>query len=66
LDRGKLAVALESVGEKQEAEKQWRLAQTLLKRKILDETRRLVAGLIVQDTSESHRQGERTVLGGVQ
>lgn len=66
VDRGKLAMALESVGDKREAEKQWKLAQTLLKRKTLDETRQLVAGLIEQEKSGSHLKAERAVLGDVQ
>lgn len=61
-DRGKLAVALEIVGQKNEAESQWRLAQALMNRKTIQETKTTVRSMLKLEKSDLHLQAEKKVL----
>jgi len=61
-DRGKLAVALEDLGQRSEARKQWKLAQSLLSYKSLQETKKSVYSMLELEKSELYKKAERTVL----
>ena len=63
LDRGKLAVALEEIGRKEEADEQWRLAQVLLQRPTIEATKGTVQRLLKSESEPLHKQAEDAVLG---
>ncbi len=62
-DRGKLAVALETLGQKKEAEKQWQRAQELIRRKTIKETKEAVSSMLEQEKSDVHLKAEEKILG---
>lgn len=62
-DRGKFAVALEGFGQKKEAEKQWQLAQELMHRKTIKETKDAVYAMLEQEQSDIHLKAENKILG---
>ena len=63
IDRGKLAAALEVIGQKKEAEKQWQQAQQLLRRETIKETKETVYSLLEQEKSDIYLKAEDKVLG---
>ena len=63
MDRGKLAVALEKVGEKEEATKQWEMARLLAGKKSVEEIRRWVLGVMEIEKTDAHLQAEKAILG---
>ena len=65
LDRGKLAVALEMVGENSLAEIQWGKAHSLTKRGSLEDTKKFVYGMLKQEETDLHIRVEENVLGEV-
>lgn len=62
-DRGKLAVALEALGQTKEAENQWQRAQVLIHRKTIKETREAVFSMLELEKSDIYRQAEDKILG---
>ncbi|MBI4689632.1 MAG: hypothetical protein HY754_05130 [Nitrospirae bacterium] len=62
INRGKLAVALESIGEKEEANRQWARATTLTRKKSTEDTRALVLRLLEQDKTSAYLELERAIL----
>jgi hypothetical protein len=62
IDRGKLAVGLESIGENQEAAKQWEIARILTSQKSVEDTRKLVLRFLEHEKTDSYLQAERAVL----
>ncbi len=63
LDRGKLAVAFETLGQTEEAEKQWLLAQQLMRRPSMEATKKSVYSLLGQEKTELQQKAEDAVLG---
>jgi len=62
IDRGKLAIALESIGEKEQAAKQWEIARLLTRQKSIEDIRRLVISSLEQEKTDLHLQAEKAVL----
>lgn len=62
-DRGKLAAALETIGQKAEAETQWQLAQVLTGRKNIEETKKSVYSMLGQEKSDIYLKAESKILG---
>jgi hypothetical protein len=62
MDRGKLAVALESIGEKEEAAKQWDIARLLTRQKSIEDIRRRVLGWLEGEKTDLHLQAEKAIL----
>lgn len=63
LNRGKLAVALEALGQNKEAEYQWQLSQLLLQRKTIEETKATVYPLLELEKSDLYLGAEDKILG---
>jgi hypothetical protein len=63
INRGKLAHALESIGAREEAYKQWEMARILTNKKSIEDTRKFILKLQEQDNTDLHRQAEKAVLG---
>jgi hypothetical protein len=63
IDRGKLAYALESIGAREEANKQWEIARVLINRKSIEDTKKLILNMQAQDNTETYREAEKAVLG---
>lgn len=63
MDRGKLAAAFETLGETEEAEKQWRLAQQLMRQPTMAATKKSIYSLLEQENSDLHKQAEDSILG---
>ena len=61
-DRGKLAAALEAIGQKKAAEQQWQLAQELIHRKTIKETREAVYSMLEQEWSDIYQKAEAKIL----
>lgn len=66
IDRGKLAAALDALGQTKEAEKQWQLAQVLIQRKTIKETKETVYSMLEQENSAAYRKAEDKILGSKQ
>ena len=64
INRGRLAATFEALGQKEEAQRQWELAQQLTKRPTLDATKEVVFKIMEQENSILHRKTEDAVLGG--
>ena len=62
-DRGKFAVALESLGLKKDAEYQWQLAQPLIHRKTIKETKESVYSMLEQEKTDTYLKAEDKILG---
>ena len=62
MDRGKLATALESLGEKEEAVKQWDIARLLAKQKSVEDVRSRVLGSLEGEKTDLHLQAEKAIL----
>jgi hypothetical protein len=62
-DRGKLAAALDVLGQTKEAEKQWQLAQNLIHRETIKETKEAVYSMLKQEKSEIYLKAEDKILG---
>jgi len=62
-DRGKLAVALEALGQTKEAENQWQRAQLLIHRKTIKETKEAVYSMLEQEKSDIYLKAENKILG---
>jgi len=62
-DRGKLAAALDVLGQTREAEKQWQLAQEMIHRKTIKETKEAVYSMLEQEKSEIFLKAEDKILG---
>jgi hypothetical protein len=65
LDRGKLAVALEMIGEHALAEDQWQKAHLLMKRKSIEDTKKSIHNLLKQEETDLHLKAEEVVLGEI-
>ncbi|HWR73124.1 MAG TPA: hypothetical protein VN604_08130 [Nitrospirota bacterium] len=63
IDRGKLAIALDALGRKKEAEEQWQLAQQLTHHATMKATRDFVYKLLEQEKTDIHLKTEDKVLG---
>jgi len=63
IDRGRLALSLESIGAREEADRQWEMARILINRKSIEDTRKLILNLHASDNTELYRQAEKAVLG---
>jgi hypothetical protein len=63
IDRGRLAIFLESIGDKKEADKQWEISRMRTDKESIEETRKLILKLQPLDNTEAYRQAEKTVLG---
>lgn len=66
LNRGKLAAALDAMGEKKEAAKQWELAKVLTGEPDINHIKRLVYDLLTQENSPAQVNAEHVILGGQQ
>lgn len=64
INRGRLAASFESLGQMEEAQRQWELAQQLTRRPTLEATKEVVFKIMGQENSELHRKAEDAVLGG--
>jgi len=64
INRGRLAVSFEALGQMEEAQRQWELAQNLTKRPTIEATKEVVFKIMGQENSELHRKAEDAVLGG--
>ena len=62
MDRGKLAVAYELIGQTEKAEKQWMTAQQLTQRPTIEATKKFIYSGVEREKSELHRKAEETVL----
>ena len=62
IDRGKLAVELESIGEKEEAAKQWESARILTRQNSIEDIRRLILRALEHEKTDLYLQAERAVL----
>ncbi len=62
VDRGKLATALESLGEKEEAAKQWDIARLLTRQNSIEDIRRRVLGWLEVENTDLHLQAEKAIL----
>lgn len=62
-DRGKLAAALEAVGQKKEADIQWQRAQVLIHRRTLKETKEAIYSMLAAEKSDIYRKAEDKILG---
>jgi len=65
IHRGKLALALESIGAHEEADRQWEIARTLTKKKSIEDLRRLVLELHEQENTDLHLTAEKAILGDI-
>jgi hypothetical protein len=63
LDRGKLAVALEKIGQQAEADKQWVKSQQLQQRPTLEAAKQLTHSILEQERTDVHQKAENSVLG---
>ena len=63
INRGRLALSLEAIGSREEADRQWEIARTLINRKTIEDTKKLILKLQEGDNTEIHRQAEKAVLG---
>jgi hypothetical protein len=63
IDRGKLAVSLEKIGQQMEAEAQWNKSQQLQQGHSLEQIKQLTYSLLEQEKTEIHRKAEDVVLG---
>ena len=62
-DRGKLAVALEALGQKKEANNQWQRAQELTRRKTIKETKEAIYSVLELEKSDVYLKAEDKILG---
>lgn len=62
INRGKLAVALESIGQRSEAEKQWEAAKLLYPGKSIDELRNQTLRLMKLENSDLQIEAEKAIL----
>lgn len=62
-DRGKFAVALESLGLKKDAENQWQLARPLIHRKTMKGTKEAVYSMLEQEKTDIYLKAEDKILG---
>jgi hypothetical protein len=62
IERGKLALYLESIGKNQEGEKQWEMARALTNKKSTEDIRKLILKLREQETTDAYLQAERAIL----
>ncbi len=62
MDRGKLAVVLESLSEKEEAARQWEIARVLTKQKSIEDIRRYVRRWLEVEKTDLYLQAERAIL----
>ena len=63
IDRGKLAVAFETLGQTEEAEKQWQLAHQLMQRPTMEATKKSIYTLLGKETEDLQKKAEDAVLG---
>jgi hypothetical protein len=62
IDRGRLALSLESIGAQKEADKQWEISRMMTDKESIKEIRRLIIKLQSIDNTEVYRQAEKAVL----
>lgn len=62
LDRGNLALSLESIGAQKEADKQWEIARNLTGKASVGEVKRLILRVKELDNTEAYRQAEEKIL----
>jgi hypothetical protein len=62
IDRGRLALSLESIGAQKEADKQWEISRMMTDKESIEEIRRLIIKLQSIDNTEVYRQAEKAVL----
>ncbi len=62
-DRGKLAASLDVLGQTKEAERQWQLAQDMIHRKTIKETKDAVYSMLEQENSALFLKAEDKILG---
>lgn len=62
INRGKLAVALESIGQRSEAEKQWAAAKLLYPGKSIEAMRSQALRLMKHENSDLQIEAEKTIL----
>lgn len=63
LDRGKLAVALEKMGQQAEAEKQWEKSQQLQQGRTQETVKRSTHSILRQEKTDMYQKAEDAVLG---
>lgn len=61
--RGHLALALESIGNREEADKQWEIARTLTNNKSIEGIRNFILKLREQEKTDTYLQTEKEILG---
>jgi hypothetical protein len=62
IDRGRLALSLESIGAQKEADKQWEISRMMTDKESIEEIKRLIIKLQSIDNTEVYRQAEKAVL----
>ncbi len=62
MDRGKLATVLESLGEKEEAAKQWDIVRLLTRQNSIEDIRRRVLGWLEVENTHLHLEAEKAIL----
>jgi hypothetical protein len=62
INRGKLAIALETLGQSEAAQQQWQIAHQLMRRPTMEATRKSVSSLLEQEKSDLHLQADEAVL----
>lgn len=63
LDRGKLAVALEKIGQRELADEQWSKSQNLQQGRTIKQVKKSVESILRQEKTDLHRHAEEAVLG---
>ncbi len=63
IDRGKLAVALEEIGQYELAQKEWEKAQSLRKNQAIEDIKRSTYLLLEQEQTDLYLSAENVVLG---
>jgi len=63
IDRGKLAAALDALGQKKEAKIQWFHAQKLMHYATIKDTKKFIYSMLQQEKSDLHLKAEEKVLG---
>lgn len=63
LDRGKLAIALEKIGQQELADEQWNKSQQLQQGRTLESVKKSAHSILGQEKTDLYRQAEDVVLG---
>jgi hypothetical protein len=62
IDRGRLALLLESIGSQDEADKQWEISRMMTNKASIGEIKKLIIKLQSIDNTEIYKQAEKAIL----